>query len=182
MDQQENKLIILEGPQGVGKSFLLNSLPDTYKKYKFLFTKHSSSLDISEGEFIFGMNVGKDLTVLEMFNLCKETIVIDRGFLSTSVWNNLLDRVSKEYINKFINYIKELITNKDIHIVFIYGKNDYYIRNKNDGYNNVSYELQVDLFQKYMNQLEGNIVFFKNEFNENSVVAFRKMMEVINEH
>jgi thymidylate kinase len=182
-----NKLIIIEGPQGSGKTFLLSSIDKEifYSKiptikYKFPMAEYLEDLNISNRDIINGMAIGRDLTVIEYFKKSKmNNIILDRGFLSTIVWGILTNLSNEYFFHTYIDYINNLIKNISVYIIFISGESPF-IRNRLDGFDNkISYKDQHKVYLNCMSLIDCNKISFGNSFDDKSIKDFQCLIRSI---
>jgi hypothetical protein len=192
LGQQGNKKIILvEGPQGVGKSFLINYLLKDISivHFKFEFSKWINLLNKQNDlSFKDGLSLGKDLAVMKLLNSIElPYIIIERSFLSHFVWGDLEKRISSDYLKTLINLINDLITSKNlnIYLVLITGQNQKFFRKRGDGYDSIAnYSEQLILYRKYIIKfLFKNIITFTNYFDKRTIEDFKLTIKgIISEH
>lgn len=185
MDQQENKLILIEGVQGAGKSFLIHDCLKKHpaiKHYTFEFSKWVNELDKhSDIHFKNGISIGKDISLMKCIQLMDNfpNTIIERGFLSHAVWSNLEDRDSIDNINIYIKVINNFIKCLNTTLVLVEGRGEDYVRNRKDGYDSkASYEEQVFQYRSYANKFSfSRTILFKNTFDDESINMFNHHIE-----
>jgi thymidylate kinase len=176
---------MVEGVQGSGKTHLINSLPDMGQiNFKLSVAVKGKELGYGEGEFVAGMGVGRDLSILEMFPAMNKHIVMDRGILSTLVWNYMQDRISEDRLDSYVNLLNPLLNNPNVQIIWVYGIKEGYGRDRGDGYDGVPLELQTGAYYKFMLKFKGlaNITSFCNMFDSVSDQRFERLIRRKFEH
>jgi hypothetical protein len=99
------KVIMIEGPRNVGKTFLIKSLGNKIPTYKFPFAKYFnesfSKVNTDEPNSIkelFYLTLGYDITILDLAKqgLLKEDLIVDRGILSNIIYGIQSGRISED--------------------------------------------------------------------------------------
>jgi thymidylate kinase len=182
--EKDNKLIVVEGLQGTGKSTLIRSLPDNkYYKFKLSPIKFTSIFNIKNDNILFGATIGRDLSILNLYSQLDKPIIMDRGILSPLVYKHtrkyFIDGMSLGYLQ----YIKNILKIDSIRIIYLKGYNPLYIRNRKDGYDNISLKLQNELYDHYIKYLDTDkIIEFTNNFDDLSIIRFKVLLEDIIEY
>lgn len=173
-------MIYLEGPRNTGKSFLMSQLgQEEYRLFKFPFPQVYKHLSMDE-KIGKGFAFGKDIQLLELrkWNLVKEPIVVDRGFLSTAVYGVLDNRMTIQEGHDYLKYIKLNYDMNKIKILCFAGENPKSEddRNKKDGWEGLTYDKQVEMYREFIDDIGERIYVFSNWFNEQSVGQFKDLM------
>ena len=179
----------IEGGRNVGKTYLIeNALKDNslnLKYYKFPFYKISQEMFADAN----GISIGKDLALLEMINQLdfSQNLIIDRGFLSTLIYNQVYRNFSPENNIKILDYINQNFKKK---IVLIYieadeesrsAHNIEKVREKDNKILDLYkieeiksiYRLYLKILQTFQNI---EVVRYINRFDEDSVNNFKKLI------
>ena len=177
-------LFIIEGSQGVGKTTLIKNSPLKDYYYHFSFSEHVQELNLKgSANDLWNFTMGKDLQLLEWaHNHPNQTMVVDRGFLSTIVYAQLLNRASEEQINGFLQYLitSRLLTY--VEIIYISGKNNSFKREHNDGFDEL-YSQQEAQDRIYNQIITANNICpihqFRNDFDERSIKDFSELVSIL---
>ncbi len=182
----------IEGSRNVGKTYLIEkALKDeklNLSYYKFPFYNISQQLKTDAKSLC----IGKDLALLEMINQLDfdKNLIIDRGFLSTVVYNQIYrDQDPLENI-KLLEYIKENFKKK---ICIIYIEADEEARNilgiakvrEKDNKMLDTYKIKeiLSFYDVYLNLVETlpnvSVIRFLNKFNEDSVCLFKEAIKKV---
>jgi len=184
-------MIIEEGPRNVGKTFLIDSIQndryyqmsfklsffnDYMKEYNkgYITDKIKSSKDMD-----FGYSIGKDLMLTKLFlqDLLSQSLIVDRGYVSTCVYSEILERVPYIQISNHRYNISKLIRDTKIKIIFIYGRNPE--KRTKDEMDGLSYEKQLKTYKRYEMLLKQDgiyPIYFENKFDDQSVTDFKNLI------
>ncbi len=170
-------IYIVEGPRNTGKSYLINSLSNNYKKHKLKYIDFYNNFYPNK-EISWGFSCGKDLMFLSLVeNNLIDNIILDRGFLSSVIYSILDKRINEEIGNYYIEYLKNQYEKifDNFKIIFVSGKNQNgRIKDYWDDY--YKYEDEIFLYKKYINLFNNKIIInFENEFSEKSIESFNKI-------
>lgn len=163
-------MVIIEGPRNVGKSFLLRGFPH----FKFDLIDFCKEFNPNPSNFFY-FSIGKDLMSLQAFK--NQSILMDRGFLSSLVFGKLESRFNKTEEIEFINLIGTYLD--EIKIVLVYGKNPKERKNK-DLFDTrfAVYESQLDTYDYYVsNHFKSNTIYFENKFDLDSEYRFQSLIK-----
>lgn len=166
-------ILFIDGPQGAGKSTLIDYLVEkkNFKKYKFDFSKYSQAFKINQNSKLKNYQIGKDFATLywlkELAN-SEDNIVIDRGVMSSIYYSYSYKRMSKKEILIYFNLLEDF---KNFKFMFILPKKrTNFIRNKEDGFDSLDInEYDTDTIDFIINNSnERNIDFdvFYNNFTK----------------
>lgn len=190
LEVQTNNIIIVDGPQGAGKSYLIDNFVKDNKDFllfRFSFSKIINQLNKSEDmSFKNGVSACRDISIIVLLYSLKQypNTIMERGFLSHVVWGILEDRENIDSINSYIDIVNDLIESMNVHFILVHGKHPNYVRYKKDGYDNiVDHNKQFFYYVKYHNRFRFKSVhYFNNIFKEKSIIDFKNIIgEICNE-
>ena len=184
----KNKLLLIDGAQTVGKTFLLqNTLRDIKlnKKiinYKFNFAGATNDFyhNKKSKDFRYGLSLGNDLLLLDLLHKGNIDVIMDRSFLSSIVWGEMDKRTTKKYIEKYVDYLNNFMYLIDITLIYIYkDPKNIIIRDRFDGFDDAfSMKLQDKTYRKYIDKLNFKQVhLFENKFDKLSVEDFSNIIK-----
>lgn len=182
------KAICIEGIRNVGKSFLIKNL-DNKTVYKYPFANyfencyihdHNINIDVLNSRIDLAyLTMGYNTAVLELLkqNIIKDDIIIDRNFLSALVFNIQSGRITYEQAVNQYNYIFNQYADQ-FKIIWVTADIKQDNRNKDrwDIYNPNNTLL---LYEKLIKDLNIPIIEFRNNFDEDSVIRFKELIEKI---
>ena len=199
------KLVFVEGPRNVGKSFMIEEIKDMHLKNivfpKFDFTgihdfilKNNNLIGENspkDRKAILGVSFGKDLQTLQFLKekiFEDKIIIMDRGFLSSAVYGILFNRFSEEEAIQYLEYIQNRFFSQEenqAEIIYVDSqKKNPFDRGYKDKWNNLDQtdsNFQSRIYNGIINNplLEGirkRIHMFNNDFDEDSRMSFKKMI------
>lgn len=167
------KVIFVDGPQMVGKSTLLDGVSKRYglKVYKFPFSKYATLMNFGK-EDLRGFQVGKDFSALYWLGQVGElgdTILVDRGPMSTAYYSLACNRMSHQQTENFISSLSEF--GPSFTYLFITAKNrpNGLSRDKNDGFDNLRKDESevgvLEFLKKASKKANINFIHFENDFD-----------------
>lgn len=167
-------VICVEGARNVGKSYLLSKLNEHI--YKFSFVDIVKELNIlNNDERLHYLSLGADIAFIEHFKEHINNHIIDRNFLSSLVFAVQANRITLEEAIKQGKYIKD---NFESNFKIIYITADYREDNRNkDEYDFYKQNETIELYEKLIKEIDLDIIRFHNNFDEQSVIEFLKLME-----
>lgn len=179
-------IYFVDGPQLAGKSSLIDDLVKNknFKKFKFEFGKYSKLFDIKGKKSITHFQIGKDLASLYWIDKInqEENILIDRGIISSIYYSMLLNRMNQENISKYFDIMEEY---KNFKYIFIFPKNNLkMVRNKNDGFDNLSKKQDFKILNYIEKELKKRNIYFKvfyNDFNKSINQNSEELYNIIKE-
>jgi hypothetical protein len=176
-------LIIVEGSRKSGKSYLIsqqNSLP----VFKFDFNSNFSTWDFGkQSTEVHWFGLGKEVMLHELDNSgFLDTMIVDRGILTNSVWGVFQGRVTKKQAEEdLIKFHKRgLFRNTTIILV----KGEWGQKRIKDMWDQddsrvIEERLIFNEFSLLLKRLGVNIKVFNNNFDLESVVRFKKEINSI---
>ena len=193
----KNSIIFIEGSRNVGKTFLIDSIDKDITKYKFPFAKYYNECfsymskiqnkimkheDINKRAELFYLTIGYDITILDLFKqgIIKEDLIVDRGILSDIIFGIQSGRVSLPEAIEAWFWILDTY-GEFFEIIYIKAKHVEDNRNKDvwDIYNQTETN---NLYEEFMEIGEVYVNYFTNNFDEDSVINFNKLItSIINE-
>lgn len=180
-------LLIIEGIQTSGKTFLVESSDWNHLRYQFHLAHHQTQSNINKKQ-LWGFTTGKDLGLLDFFNYQLHTTqIIIRSFVSTCVFGTIFKRASKKEIWTFFYYCLNFLLINDWKIIYVspnllcWKKNP---RQREDGYDKINYNKQLKVYNYFLDKIPPRyLIRFENDFNENSVENFNQLLRChFNEH
>lgn len=192
-------MIIIEGAQGVGKTFLLSAVKQ-YPVYKFPYTKYFRDFlkrfpdDTGHGSReAHHHTTGYDITLLSLnqHKLLSNNIIIDRGFISNIVFSIIEGRSTLEEGLQYIDWLDHEGYLKNLHIVWLRrapgvivpdrNKDEWEFLHKEQGYKEQD-DLYSTLIDYTAHRKNGPIIHeINNKFNEMDIMNFINVMNEINE-
>ena len=172
-------MIIVEGPRNTGKTFLIENTTQGRIVYKFPFAPifNYFEMDINVGR---GFAMGKDLQFLSIYTskLLPRSIISDRGFFSTAVYGVLDKRITESQAIEYLDFISSHFDMRYIKIVFVSGRNpnSEQVRAKKDGWEDLTYEKQFDMYIRLAKYIQVDIIYFENKFDQRSMDIFREII------
>lgn len=133
-------ILFIDGPQGSGKTTLINYLVKNYnfKSYKFDFSKYTQAFKIKNNSQLKNYQIGKDFSTLYWLkNLAdsNQNIVIDRGAMSSIYYSVLFKRMNEKEITTYFDLLEEF---KNFKFLFLLPKKRLnFVRNKQDGFDDL---------------------------------------------
>lgn len=189
-------IILIEGPRGAGKSHLVDEFfrqnnNKRFLYYKFEFSNWIKRLKIENLEPKPEIHYFSISNILTIFDLAEShfkdrTMVMDRSILSAYVWSIYRDRVDSFKLLRELNIIMEHEVFKESRIVFVTKSEETNIikRENKDIFDKFEdYEQELNIYRnvigmtgiKYESQ-GGNLISFKNKFNEESQLDFNNLL------
>lgn len=167
-------VICIEGARNVGKSYLINQL--NLITYKFPFAKIANQININNtNDQLHYLSLGADIAFLELNKNTNDKKIIDRNFLSSLVFGVQSRRISFETAVKQGKFIKENYNFKIIYIEAYYKEDN---RNK-DNYTIYNQTETIELYKRLINKIKLDIIYFHNNFDEDSVLKFISLINNI---
>lgn len=161
--------LFIEGFQQSGKTTLLKLSP--YKYYHFPFADYVKEFDIKNKRDIFNFQLGKDLGLLYSLENAAESVIIDRGPMSSLYYSIKEKRCTLGTIKK---YVEELSKYKNFKYLIVEKINEpkSILRNRKDGFDYLNDERDpekenrmsriIKLFKKY----NIPVYYFINDFSK----------------
>lgn len=172
-------IYFIEGPRNVGKTFLLKQInKNNYHYFKNSYAEMKQIFNLGDTKTI-GYQIGKDVTIMKMLEQeiidNNKLIIIDRGFISSCVYSDILGRISESYLINQIKYITNIA--KDLwKIIFVYGENPIQ-RGPKDFLDDMPYQIQFDTYLKYLQYIpKSNLIEFENCFDQGSIERFKTLL------
>lgn len=190
-------IILIEGPRGAGKSHLVNEFfrqnnNKRFLYYKFDFSNWIKKLKIENLEPEPEIHYFSISNILTIFDLAlgefkDKIIVMDRSILSAYVWSIYRDRVNNFKLLKELDIIMKHEVLKDSKIVFVTKSDDYRVvakRENKDIFDKFEdYDQELNIYQNVIDmtgieyeELGGNLISFKNKFNQDSQLDFNNLL------
>ena len=173
-------MIIIEGARNVGKTFLLDSLDDTYIKYKFSFGDYYRKFELNDKQKGIGFGIGKDLQIMKLHKegFIPRELIMDRGFISCAIYSVLEGRCSIEWAEAYFKYVIDNFYDPDtMKILYVYGRNSSK-RVRKDAWLNVSREDELELYE-FFNSKIPTLKSYENEFNKHDKTMFSMEINTI---
>ena len=161
--------LFIEGFQQSGKTTLLKLSP--YKYHHFPFADYVKEFNIKNKREVFNFQLGKDLGILYSLENTKESVIIDRGPISSLYYSLKEKRCTLSTIKK---YVEELSKYKNFKYLIVEKINESKTlrRNRKDGFDYLNDEEDpekenrmkqiIKLFKKY----NIPIYYFINDFSK----------------
>ena len=193
-----NRIILIEGPRGSGKShlvdnFMLQNEDPNVLYYKFAFSDWIQKLkikDLERGPGVHYFSISNIITILDVAQklLVGKTIVLDRSIFSAYVWSIYRDRLDTDrLIREFSRFLGDL-SYCNCKVVYVH-KEDPEVsidRDKEDIFDEFEdYEKEKLLYDNIFHLFNMEIsdsnrgneyIEFKNTFDSNSEVEFNKLL------
>ena len=170
-------LIIVEGPRKSGKSYLISQQKDL-PVFKFDFNSNFSLWDFGKrSQDVHWFGLGKEVMLHELnASGFLDTMIVDRGILTNSVWGVFQGRVTRSQAEKdLINFHKRGLFN-NVKIIVIEGEwQEKRSKDIWDSDDSRSAE-ERDLFTSFsllLRDLGVDVRSFNNNFDIESVVRFK---------
>lgn len=189
-------VIIIEGSQGVGKTFLINSLSNKFPVYKFPYTRYFRDFlkrfpdDTGHGSReAHHHTTGYDITMLSLNknNLLPPNLVVDRGFITNIVFSIMEGRSTVEEGMQYIDWLDAEGYLTDLHIVWMRRAPGAIMpaRNKDEWeflHQEAGYAEQDALYAKFTDytahRKNGAIVHeVNNNFTDADIAQFSRLMD-----
>lgn len=182
------KLIMVEGARNCGKTHLILNLQNGTRTYKFPFAKYYNECfagpitredksSFNGKKQLFYLTLGYDITILDLYKqgIITEPLIVDRGILSDIIFGMQSGRIcmdeaveSWEWLHKEYGEFFE--------ILFIEAEIRKDERNK-DMWELYSASETISIYQEFMERVSMRVTPVVNNFDEDSVVNFRKTIE-----
>jgi hypothetical protein len=180
----KSPLIIIEGKRLVGKSFLINSVKNTFDVYKYPFVEWNKNIKINglDKDFdpaIFYLLFGHDTVILDLKEkgLLNNKLIQDRGFLSNAVFGIQSKRISKEEV--IINS-KWLLSKWSESFKIVYINADSRPDNRDKDEWNIYDPIETDrIYLELMSELKIPYISFFNNFDKKSELDFFEVLRKI---
>lgn len=176
-------LIIVEGSRKSGKSYLI-SQQNSHQVFKFDFNSNFSAWDFGkQSSEVHWFGLGKEVMLHELNNSgFLDTMIVDRGILTNSVWGVFQGRVTKKQAeDDLINFHKRGLF-RNTTIILVKGEwREKRIKDIWDQDDSRATE-ERSLFNEFsliLKSLGVNIKVFNNNFDLESVVRFKKEINTI---
>ena len=162
-------ILFIDGPQGVGKSTLIDYLVENcnFKKYKFDFSKYSQAFKIKQNSQLKNYQIGKDFATLywlkELAN-SNENIVIDRGVMSSIYYSHCFKRMKDKEILTYFDLLEDF---KEFKFLFLLPKKrTNFIRSKEDGFDSLdSNDYNMETVDFMINEASNRDLDFDTFYN-----------------
>jgi hypothetical protein len=176
-------LLIVEGPRKSGKTYLVNN-QKIHPVFKFDFNDHFSKWKLGkQSEITHWFGLGKEVMLHELYQKSvisnNKTLVTDRGILTNSVWGIFQGRTTDKQARKDLKNFRDLGLFKNVTFIVVQGnwkkerKKDVWdeddTRAEEEGYLFKSFSLLLQ-------DLGVDVIFFPNEFDENSLERFNLLL------
>lgn len=186
------KIIFVEGPRNVGKTYLTqrSSFQQWYHKLDFSF--YHNLLDFkaevfyqdekAAGVLSLAFSFGKDLQLLQLLknDRIRMPLIVDRSFLSSIVYARFFERCSDTYLAKYTNHIRELLYQVEgqWHVLRVEGVNPHLREAKDIFSKDENYTKESYLFDQYTKFVvkDTDFTIFENQFDDLSVIRFNKLL------
>jgi hypothetical protein len=182
-----NKVIMIEGSRGVGKTFLVKSLNMDANIHKIPFAGYFNECfvndfpDLTKEEAnkktdIHYYSLAYDIIVLDLVktNKINYDLIVDRSLLSSFVFGILANRVTFDQIKNEYDWIKKTY-GQHIEIIYVNGNTGDDTRNK-DMWNIYNNKETHDMYQRIIKELEIPVTYFNNNYDEKSVDGFNVLI------
>lgn len=189
-------IILIEGPRGAGKSHLVDEFfrqnnNKRFMYYKFEFSNWIKRLKIENLEpkpEIHYFSISNILTIFDLVSgpFKDRTIVMDRSILSAYVWSIYRDRVDNFKLLRELDIIMRHDVFKESRIVFVTKSGEVNVdkRSDKDIFDKFEdYEQELNIYKNVIDMAGiesedqgGNLIYFKNQFNEGSQLEFNNLL------
>jgi len=183
-----NKILMIEGSRGVGKTHLIKSLnmdnnihKNPFANYfNYCFTHDFPTLnkvELNQKPEIHYYSLSYDLTILDLIktNKINHNLIVDRGLLSSLVFGIQANRITFDQAKNQYKFVEQNYGNF-FEIIYIIGNTDKDTRNKDmwSLYNNKE---TSDLYQKLIDELNIPVTYITNRYDKQSVEAFNSLIK-----
>ncbi|MBW2982614.1 hypothetical protein KY343_07050, partial [Candidatus Woesearchaeota archaeon] len=146
--------------------------------HKLSFAKLDKTFEINnKPKMAVGTCIGKDIQVMELNHFKPLYITMDRGFLTSAVYNIINDRWTEAFAQQYVDYIsnKFFYHSSDVRIIFIYGECPF-DRGPKDKWDHLEYNAQVSMYHNFLSRIPSKFVYsFHNNFDDESVETFERI-------
>lgn len=182
-------VILIEGPRGAGKSYLVDQFFEqnedpSFVYYKFEFSNWLKRLEIANMDpcpEIHYFSISNIITILDIAsNILKgKTVVMDRSILSAYVWSVYRNRVDKEILIKELDSIMRHPTYRDCKIVYV--NRDNSIQEINRGEKDIfdefeDYDKELEVYEDLISNMKIEVNPFNNTFDSESLDRFNHLL------
>lgn len=181
-----SKLIIIEGPRNVGKTYLISKI-DKPEKYKFMFSDYftnsfiqdfnQTSLECNDKKELHYFLLGTDISFLNLIQekVIEKDLIVDRGFISTLVFGIQAGRITYEQALNQGSYILDRY-GKNFKVIYLQAAMKKDIREK-DIWDFYHQNETHRLYTKLMTDLEIDFIPLFNNFDDQSVHLFNSIIQ-----
>lgn len=189
-------IILIEGPRGAGKSHLVDEFfrqnnNKRFMYYKFEFSNWIKRLKIENLEpkqEIHYFSISNILTIFDLVGgpFKDRTVVMDRSILSAYVWSIYRDRVDNFKLLRELDIIMRHDVFKESRTVFVTKSGEVNVdkRSDKDIFDKFEdYEQELNIYKNVIDMAGiesedqgGNLIYFKNKFNEESQLEFNNLL------
>jgi len=171
-------LLIVEGPRKSGKTYLVQN-QDVYPVFKFPFNEVFSKWNPGrESKDTHWMGLGKEIMLHELYNqsqLKEETLIVDRGILTNSVWGVFQKRIPLEQaIADLIKFSETGLLDNVVFLIIEGTWNESREKDIWDG-DDVRIEEERRLFTQFSSLLQDlghKVIVYPNHFDDESLKRF----------
>lgn len=134
-------------------------------------------------KYAWGFSVGRDRLFLDYhYSQFGLSTIVDRLFVSTCVYATIFKRANKIKIYDHFKTCLEMIVKNNEKIIYILRneKPEEKFRQRNDGFDTISYDLQRQVYNEFLSQIPIGITqIFVNHFDENSIINYNNFLKKI---
>jgi thymidylate kinase len=182
-------VILIEGPRGAGKSYLVDHFfkeneDPSFVYYKFEFSNWLKRLEIANMDpcsEVHYFSISNIITILDVSsNILKEkTVVMDRSILSAYVWSIYRNRVDRETLIKELDSIMSHPTYGDCKIIYV--NRDSSIQGINRGKKDIfdefeDYDKELEVYDDLISNMKIEVNPFNNTFDSESQKRFNHLL------
>lgn len=182
-----NKVIMIEGARGAGKTYLINKLNMSNNVHKIPFANYFNECfindfpektkeEINEKTDLHYYSLAYDIIVLDLVksNKINYDLIVDRSLLSSFVFGILANRVTLDQVKNQYEWIKNTYGNH-IEIIYVQGNMSEDKRNKdmwNIYNNNKTHEMYLNIIK----ELNIPVTHIINKYDNESEELFKKVV------